>query len=213
MVSTIVEHVRRASLFVGSSSRGRTFRPDAWVVHRLEARVRGLPHGRSRNVRTADGHVSFACEVSRLFRSYPGMDLLTGHVRSFFGLFVRVISSFSSHAFVIGDVRLVRQVRSLTLVCPPLFAVLLWIPVHPLTCWLIVARAAAISFDPSACSRVVLACGVTTTVCRSLLPHHLGLFRGWWFGFGADGMVIGPGLQKICSGWEEGREGIHPPTE
>ena len=134
-------------------------------------------------------------------------------VRSFLGLFVRMITSFSSRVFVLVVGRLVRQVRSLTLVCPPLFAVLLWIPVHPLTCWLIVARAAAISFDPSACSRVVLACGVTTTVCRSLLPHHLGLFRGWWFGFGADGMVIGPGLQKICSGWEEGREGIHPPTE
>lgn len=26
-------------------------------------------------------------------------------------------------------------------------------------------------------------------------------------------MVIGPGLQKICSGWEEGREGIHPPKD
>lgn len=161
MVSTIVEHVRRASSFVGSSFRGRTFHPDAWVVHRLEARVRGLPHGRSRNVRTADGHVSFACEVSRLFRSHLGMDLFLGHVRSFvrsfLGLFVRLISSFSSHVFVLGDGRWVLRFRSLTLVCPPLFPVLLWIPVHPLTCWLIIARAAAISFDPSACSRVVLA--------------------------------------------------------
>lgn len=78
-------------------------------------------------------------------------------VRSFLGLFVRLISSFSSHVFVLGDGRWVLRFRSLTLVCPPLFPVLLWIPVHPLTCWLIVARAAAISFDPSACSRVVLA--------------------------------------------------------
>ena len=101
MVSTIVEHVRRASLFVGSSSRGRTFRPDAWVVHRLEARVRGLPHGRSRNVRTADGHVSFACEVSRLFRSHPGMDLFLGHVRSFVP---RLVRSYD-YVFLVARVR------------------------------------------------------------------------------------------------------------
>lgn len=228
MVSTIVEHVRRASSFVGSSFRGRTFRPDAWVVHRLEARVRGLPHGRSRNVRTADGHVSFACEVSRLFRSHLGMDLFLGHVRSFvrsfLGLFVRLISSFSSHVFVLGRCSVGSSGPFAHL------GMSSFVPRSPLDS----RPSSHVLVDRRTCSRHFVrskrtcacgagACGVTTTVCRSLLPHHLvsaswlvvwirWRWDGDWTGTPEDLLRMGGGERRDPSsqGQRGGRQGISP---
>lgn len=79
-------------------------------------------------------------------------------------------------------------VRSLTLLGPFFFASFLWIPVHPLACWLSMARAAAISFDPRLRSQVVL--GGCDVRVRGLLSSF---DRLWWV---SDTIGIGCGWDR-----------------